>query len=73
MALVDDYAFIAFMARKGVSVLAASTVNTVKLNPELDVEGETQITVTPGQKATILAQLATINTLIKNRAAGLLP
>lgn len=70
MAVGQDLARISFLCQKGMNILQSSQVTTTNLD-DSDIEGESQITVTPGQKVTILARLSPVTAEIKTLAAGL--
>lgn len=70
MAVVDDLVSIERLCRKARNVTVAAVTNSLLVN-SADEEGETVITLTPGQKAAIFALRAAMLSQIKTLAAGL--
>lgn len=70
MAFLDDIAAIERQCRKARNITIAAARTSVLLN-EVDEEGETNVNLTPAQRAAILALRAACITQIKTLAAGL--
>lgn len=71
MAVREDLALIAKNCSKALTLLRLNNVTTVLLDPSADMEGETQITVTPAQRQQLVALYQSLITSIKTTAAGL--
>lgn len=71
MALVDDLAFIARSANKALTVTRILAISTVVVSPGEDLDGESQLDLTPTQQATLLGRRNALVAAIKARAATL--
>lgn len=70
MAVPQDLARIAFLANKAIIITRAAVVGTAILDPG-DLDGETLLTITPAQQATIFQRRAAVLAELKTLAAGL--
>jgi hypothetical protein len=71
MALGADLVVINRSSSKALTLLSLATTNTILADPTRDMDGETQITLTPAQKLQLQSTLNALITAIKTAAAGL--
>lgn len=71
MALREDLAIIEKSTHRALVLIQAAAISTVRVFPEGDMEGDTDLPLTAPQRQAIMARLGPLIAQIKTLAAGL--